>query len=299
MKNTTTYYGDGFATWLKRVISRPIYETIPPGATSQYLKGVLLRQENRLRVTRSGRTVSAWLGVIFLGLLALLAYFYLSSKFPLPLWVFYAFSLVLALIVAALGFLFIHFSWKSSIQRGSLIEIRETYKQRVAEELDEDDDEDDARKLLKLHRKYREEAVTVIEDYRAIAKKYKRWHDWFQTIAIIGSVTTSAVTTASVYFPFFRVAAIVISLVVGITTGINGYYKFRERSFNLQQASDLIEREYHSVELRVGRYYNCANEAEAYRLFAQQVETIRDEQNKRQQQLEQPVETKKDDAAYQ
>jgi hypothetical protein len=82
---------------------------------------------------------------------------------------------------------------------------------------------------------------------------------------------------------------------VGVTTGVNGYYKFRERSFNLQQAADLIEREYHSVALRVGRYANCDTESEAYRIFAQQVESIRDEQNKRQQQLEQPVETKKEE----
>lgn len=197
---------------------------------------------------------------------------------------------------AAAASILIRFIWKISIQRTYLTELREFYKSRLADQIDTENEHDD-RKLLKLHRQYREDSITVMEEYRATARKYKRWHDWFQTTSIIGSVTTSAIATASVYFSTFRIITISVSLIVGVTTGVNGYYKFRERSFNLQQAADLIEREYNSVALRVGRYSSCDSEAAAYRLFAHQVESIRDEQNKRQQQLEQPVETKKEEQA--
>lgn len=80
---------------------------------------------------------------------------------------------------------------------------------------------------------------------------------------------------------------------VGLAAGFTGYFKYHERSFNLQQTADAIEREYEAVELRVGRYAGKSDE-EAYALFADVVERHRDEQNKRQQQLDQPVEVKRE-----
>jgi hypothetical protein len=55
----------------------------------------------------------------------------------------------------------------------------------------------------------------------------------------------------------------------GLSAGFMGYFKYHERSFNLQQT--------------------------AYSLFADTVERMRDEENKRQQKLDQPVEVKRPD----
>ncbi|MGC4903055.1 hypothetical protein ACLQ2Y_27460 [Micromonospora echinospora] len=69
---------------------------------------------------------------------------------------------------------------------------------------------------------------------------------------------------------------------------------YDERSCNSQQAADAIEREYEAVELRVGKYATL-EESETYALFADTVERLRDEQNKRQQQLDQPVEATREE----
>lgn len=284
-----------FSSWLSSSLASPLYEKIPEGISPQALKRKLATNESNLKSLRLLRRIFLWIAVATLvaTVLTAVAYRQRLLLFSNP-WVSYLALSVGVLVSLAATVLAIRLAWLISLHYNALIQVRELYKSRLADEIGEGR-EPDERKLFKAHRQYREDSLTVMEEYRAIARKYKRWHDWFQTIAIIGSVVTSAIATASVYFPIFRWVTIGISLVVGVTTGVNGYYKFRERSFNLQQASDLIEREYHSVALRVGRYSSCESEAAAYRLFAQQVESIRDEQNKRQQQLEQPVETKKEE----
>jgi hypothetical protein len=108
-------------------------------------------------------------------------------------------------------------------------------------------------------------------------------------------VATSAVTTASVSYEEARWFAVGVSAIVGLSAGFSGYFKYRERSFNLQQTADAIEREYESVELRV-RHYLGLDEGKAYANFANYIETLRDEQAKRQQQLDQPVDAKQDQA---
>ncbi|MFI7116884.1 DUF4231 domain-containing protein [Amycolatopsis sp. NPDC049868] len=288
------FSGEKFTSWLKGVVKAPTYRVIGDDEPSRNVRRVIIRSENRLRTWRTGRAVSAWLTLLFAVLLTALVVFHVWRQFIETGWLYYSIlGLAIALTLSA-AILTLMFVWNCSVGRVDLATMRELYNERVADELDDAVDDDDDHKLLKVRHQYRESAATVIEDYRQQASRYKRRHDRFQTITIIGSVATSAITTASVSFSIFRVLAIVISLVVGIATGINGYYKFRERSFNLQQASDLVEREYNSVQLRVGRYAHCSDEADAYRLFCQQVEMIRDEQSKRQQQLEQPVETKKE-----
>ncbi|MET9663568.1 hypothetical protein [Streptomyces sp. NPDC006510] len=67
-----------------------------------------------------------------------------------------------------------------------------------------------------------------------------------------------------------------------------GYYKFRERSYFLQQTADAIEE---AVRLGIGPYseYGPGREDEALKLFTQRVEDHRNEQRRRQQQLDQPA----------
>ncbi|WP_418155279.1 DUF4231 domain-containing protein [Actinoalloteichus caeruleus] len=148
---------------------------------------------------------------------------------------------------------------------------------------------------LPFQQQYREDLPDLITQYREEANKYRKTHNRFQSVIIIGSVTTSAITTASVSYEQVRWFAVAVSAIVGLAAGFTGYFKYRERSFNLQQTADAIEREYESVQLRVGKYRN-QNEEEAFSLFAATVESIRDEQNKRQQQLDQPVEVRRDNS---
>jgi hypothetical protein len=146
--------------------------------------------------------------------------------------------------------------------------------------------------VLAEQKRYRDELPEVVIQYRDEANKYRRLHNRLQSVIIVGSVLTSGVTTASVSFNQVRWVAVVVSAVVGLAAGFTGYFKYRERSFNLQQTADAIEREIESVGLRVGRYAGMPEPA-AYMTFANVVESLRDEQNKRQQQLDQPVEVKR------
>ena len=134
----------------------------------------------------------------------------------------------------------------------------------------------------------------LISQFREEANRNRRTHNRFQTIIIVGSVFASAITTASVSYSQTRWAAVVVTALVGLAAGFTGYFKYHERSFNLQQTADAVEREYEAVELRVGRYANKTVD-EAYSIFADTVERLRDEQNKRQQQLDQPVEIKREE----
>jgi Protein of unknown function (DUF4231) len=164
---------------------------------------------------------------------------------------------------------------------------------RTLREAQQRDVGDDADLVLAHQRRYREDVSDVIQQYRDEANRYRRVHNRLQSVVIVGSIVTSALTTASVSFVEVRWAAVGVSAFVGLAAGFTGYFKYRERSFNLQQTADAIEREYEAVELRVGRY-RAKNEADAYAIFAATVEDLRDDQNKRQQQLDQPVEGRRD-----
>jgi hypothetical protein len=71
-----------------------------------------------------------------------------------------------------------------------------------------------------------------------------------------------------------------------------GYFKYKERSFYLQQTADAIESEWEAVEIGVGRYKRIENEDEALAEFVEEVHRLKSEQKKRQQNLEQPPEAR-------
>lgn len=136
---------------------------------------------------------------------------------------------------------------------------------------------------------YHSDVLTTIEEYRDHARKYRKTHNWFQTMIIIGSLATTATTTAAAGNSPLEVVAAVFSFAVGISAGMTGYFKFRERSMNLQQAADELDLEYKSVELGIHAYRNLEEEDRLIE-FAQRAEMIKNEQRKREQQLEQPPE---------
>lgn len=136
---------------------------------------------------------------------------------------------------------------------------------------------------------YQESVVEVIRNYRASANHYRRVHNFFQTLIIIGALITTSVTSAASQVSAFRVIAPFVSIIVGIAAGLTGYFKFRERAMNLQQTADAIEHEHNAVELGIRRYRNLPRQ-EALIIFAEEVERLKDEQRKREQQLDQPPE---------
>jgi replication-associated recombination protein RarA len=67
-----------------------------------------------------------------------------------------------------------------------------------------------------------------------------------------------------------------------------GYFKYKERSFYLQQTADAIETEWEAVEVGVARYKDASDETARLALFVDEVHHLKSEQKKRQQSLEQP-----------
>ncbi|WP_225834811.1 DUF4231 domain-containing protein [Streptomyces sp. NK08204] len=140
---------------------------------------------------------------------------------------------------------------------------------------------------------YYESAPKFRDEYRRSAEKYRGRHNLFQLTVIIGSILTSVSTTASAEQGVWSWLAVGLSALVSISAGIIAYFKFRERSLNLQQTADSIDLEIQAYSLHIRRYKNLAPE-EASTLFAEEVERIREEQRKKELQLEQPPEATSD-----
>jgi Protein of unknown function (DUF4231) len=136
---------------------------------------------------------------------------------------------------------------------------------------------------------YHSDVLITIEEYRNKARQYRRIHNRFQTVIIIGSILTTAISTAAAKYSALEWVAVVVSFSVGISAGMTGYFKFRERSMNLQQAADDLEQEYKAVELGIRTYRKLGDEDRLVE-FAERAEGIKDQQRKREQQLEQPPE---------
>jgi uncharacterized membrane protein HdeD (DUF308 family) len=127
------------------------------------------------------------------------------------------------------------------------------------------------------------------DDYRRSAEKYRGRHNLFQLAVIVGSILTSVSTTASAEQGVWSWLAVGLSAVVSISAGIISYFKFRERSLNLQQTADAIDLEIQAYSLRIRRYRDLSPD-QAATTFAEEIERIREEQRKKELQLEQPPE---------
>jgi hypothetical protein len=141
---------------------------------------------------------------------------------------------------------------------------------------------------------YREASLDLVEQYRRRATANRRVHNIFQGIIIVLSIVVSTLTALSGEIPDARWFATVLSALVGISAGLTGYFKFRERGFNLQSTADDIEKHYNAVQFRLDEYARDADEIDRLRQFAQYVEHIKEEQRKRELQLEQSPGPKED-----
>lgn len=141
---------------------------------------------------------------------------------------------------------------------------------------------------------YREKLSQVIFDYGRQANTNRHIHYTFQLFIIFLSLVVTALTsgfTGLIGFANIPWIAAIVSFLVSLFTGITTLFRFRDRSFNLQQTADAIEFETSAADLHIFDY-NGKSEQDALRELAERAERLRDEQRKRQQQLEQPSEHK-------
>jgi Na+/melibiose symporter-like transporter len=151
------------------------------------------------------------------------------------------------------------------------------------------------RQASEAFRNYRDSIPALLDDYRRAAEKYRTRHNWFQIAVIVGSILTSVATTASAEQGVWSWLAVGLSSIVSISAGIISYFKFRERSINLQQTADSIDQEVQAFSLGIRRYKNLSLDQAAAE-FAEEIERIKEEQRKKELQLEQPPEVQQNQA---
>ncbi len=138
---------------------------------------------------------------------------------------------------------------------------------------------------------YKEDAYADIDQLRTESSKYRSVNNTLQGVLIIGSLAATAASGIAAELAAVRWVTLGITFAVGISSGFMGYFKYKERSFYLQQTADAIEQEWQAVEIGVGRYKRMPEE-EALAEFVEEVHRLKSEQKKRQQNLEQPPEAR-------
>jgi hypothetical protein len=134
---------------------------------------------------------------------------------------------------------------------------------------------------------YKERIPGEIARLRKESRYYRRVHLFMQWLLFVSSAAISAVTAW--YDPPQPGKGVLIALgfTVTVITAAAGYFKPRERAFNLQQTADSIEQHTTALELGIAPYKQ-ADVRESLEAFATTVEGLRAEQRMREQQLDQP-----------
>ncbi|GAB1339783.1 hypothetical protein ACE1SV_63730 [Streptomyces sp. E-15] len=136
-------------------------------------------------------------------------------------------------------------------------------------------------------RVYREASLDVISSYRVQASRNRRVHNSFQLLIITGSIVVSTLTAMNEGSnAALSIATSSLSALVGISAGVTGYFKFRERGTTSQSTADDIEKNYNASGFQLGDYAGL-EETPRLILYAGTVEKIKEEQRKREIQLEQ------------
>ncbi|MFG2304518.1 DUF4231 domain-containing protein [Actinacidiphila glaucinigra] len=140
---------------------------------------------------------------------------------------------------------------------------------------------------------YREDVADLIEQYQSDSRYYRRVHNSLQVLIMTGSIgsTTVAALDWGRQPTWQSITLTSISFAVTLAAAFTGYYKYRERSYFLQETADSIEEHANALALGVGEYADLENdEKSALAQFTKNVERLRNEQRRRQQQLDQPSE---------
>jgi hypothetical protein len=134
---------------------------------------------------------------------------------------------------------------------------------------------------------YKEDAFNDVQSLRVDSKKYRAVNNALQGVLIIGSLAATGVAGLAGEMPQMRWVTGGLTFAVGVSSGFLGYFKYKERSFYLQQTADSIESEWEALEIGVGRYKGIDDEDAALEAFSEEVHRLKSEQKKRQQNLEQ------------
>ncbi|MDX3057848.1 DUF4231 domain-containing protein [Streptomyces sp. NE06-03E] len=134
---------------------------------------------------------------------------------------------------------------------------------------------------------YKERLPPEIVRLRMDSRHYRRLHLLMQWLLFLSSAAISAVTAWFDPSQPAKGVLICLGFTVTVITAAAGYFKPRERAFNLQQTADNIEQHATAFELGISPY-NAPEEARNLELFATTVEDMRADQRMREQQLDQP-----------
>lgn len=258
-----------------------------------------LRQlESAVRIARRRRLAARW--SIALGPLTL---FVLYVLFWLP-WFTWNQLRPFYLVCAPVVLFFAVAAWRLTRNPGGPIESDTEGSRRRRSESDLELElarTQDLRKLKVAHGMYdsttrrliyKEDAFAEIEKLRGESRKYRHVNNLMQAVLIVGALGATGSSAIAAELQALRWVTFGISLAVGLASGFMGYYKYKERSFYLQQTADAIEQEWEAFEVGVGRYKRADNEEQALEDFVEEVHRLKSEQRKRQQNLEQPPEVR-------
>src|SRR6266487_2308490 len=141
---------------------------------------------------------------------------------------------------------------------------------------------------------YTDELSRAIKDYQRKAN-HNRWMYFILQMIIIacslfvGGLTSGLTNLISIFGNHW--IAPTLSFTVSFLTAMVTLFRPRERGYNLQQTADAIQYEIDCANRRIYGY-KLMTDREAYTKLAEEVEKLRNEQRKRQQQLEQASEAK-------
>lgn len=140
-------------------------------------------------------------------------------------------------------------------------------------------------------RRYRDDIEGLVSQFQRESRQYRRVHNGLQSLIMVGSAVTTTVSALDIEgLTWQHIATIAISLSITLASAFTGYYKYRERTFFLQQTADAIEEQLNAFEYGVGDYSGYDDDqAQALARLTNSVESLRNEQRRRQQQLDQPA----------
>ncbi|GLV80040.1 SLATT domain-containing protein [Streptomyces hygroscopicus] len=145
---------------------------------------------------------------------------------------------------------------------------------------------------LERQASYKERIPTEVVRLRKESRHYRRVHLLMQWLLFTSSAAISAITAWYDPPQPGKGALITLGFMVTVITAATGYFKPRERAFNLQQTADSMEQHITALDLGIAPYMQ--EDAKNLELFATSVEGLRVEQRKREQQLDQPHQSRQE-----
>ncbi|MFD5388238.1 SLATT domain-containing protein [Streptomyces sp. NPDC056697] len=139
---------------------------------------------------------------------------------------------------------------------------------------------------LERQASYKERIPTEVVRLRKESRHYRRVHLLMQWLLFTSSAAISGITAWYDPPQPGKGALIILGFMVTVITAATGYFKPRERAFNLQQTADSMEQHIAALDLGIAPYMQ--EDSKNLEFFATSVEGLRVEQRKREQQLDQP-----------